>query len=126
MKASGHSRACISHKTYKIIILVFSGVLNAVFYFLSHLCVVAILTALGYRPSGEEGPAATQTSFLPSPSLVTPFKHCLQTFVLKLLKFLLINFGHLLHPTSTFSNLAVMVSLDFLSSKITMEYTSDF
>ncbi len=45
--------------------LVFSGVLNAVFYFLSYLCVAAILTALGYRPSAEEGPAAIQTSFLP-------------------------------------------------------------
>jgi hypothetical protein len=60
-----HPGACISHKTYKIIILAFSGVLNAVFYFLSYLCVAAILTALEYRPSAEEGPAATQTSFLP-------------------------------------------------------------
>ncbi len=60
-----HPGASISHKTYKIIMLVFSGVLNAVFYFLSYLCVAAILTALGYRPSAEEGPAAIQTSFLP-------------------------------------------------------------
>jgi hypothetical protein len=65
VKASGHSGACISPKTYKLIILVFSGVLNAVFYFLSYLCVAAILTALGYSPSAEEGPAANQTSFLP-------------------------------------------------------------
>jgi len=65
VKASGHSGACICHKTYKTIILVFSGLLNAIFYFLSYLCVADIVTALGYRPSAEEGPAATQTSSLP-------------------------------------------------------------
>jgi hypothetical protein len=65
VKASGHLGACISHKTYKITIRVFSGVLNAVFYLLSYLCAAAIFTALGYRPSAEEGPAATQTSFPP-------------------------------------------------------------